>query len=86
MELYCRNEKRKKRVSYDICYIFFGAFIGAGAGFALALLRQLMLEEKYKRDGAVMIAGDYYTLTKIDLDGEGEGDERERTTSRSDKG
>ena len=57
-----------------LCVVFLlGAFIGVGVGFAIALLRQLMLEEKYKRDGAVMIAGDYYTLTKIDFN-KGESD------------
>lgn len=49
---------------------FLGAFIGAGAGFILALLGQMKLEEKYKQEGYAKICGELYKITKIDFNGE----------------
>ena len=49
---------------------FLGAFIGVGVGFMLALLGQLGLEKKYKREGVANIDGEFYRITKIDLNKE----------------
>lgn len=49
---------------------FLGAFIGVGVGFMLALLGQLGLEKKYKREGVAKIDGEFYRITKIEHDGE----------------
>ena len=48
-----------------------GAFIGVGVGFAFALIGQIGIEAGYKKTGIAKIDGEWYKITKIDVN---EGD------------